>query len=64
MRLLFALVVIGSCWLGLSTAQQVAHGDLGIDVSRHQGTIDWAKVASAGVKFAIVKATEGNCEPD
>jgi len=30
-----------------------------IDVSHHQGTIDWAKVAADGVKGAIIKATEG-----
>jgi lysozyme len=31
----------------------------GIDVSRYQGTIDWAAVAAAGVHFAFIKATEG-----
>lgn len=31
----------------------------GIDVSHYQGTIDWAKVAAAGIKFAYLKATEG-----
>ena len=31
----------------------------GIDVSRWQGIIDWPSVASDGVKFAIIKATEG-----
>ena len=31
----------------------------GIDVSHHQGVIDWAAVASSGVEFAFVKATEG-----
>lgn len=31
----------------------------GIDVSSHNGTVNWGKVASAGVKFAWVKATEG-----
>jgi len=31
----------------------------GIDVSSHNGTVDWEQVASAGVKFAWVKATEG-----
>lgn len=31
----------------------------GIDVSRHQGTVDWAKVAQAGHDFAILKATDG-----
>jgi lysozyme len=30
----------------------------GIDVSHYQGTIDFAKVAAAGKKFVIVKATE------
>lgn len=28
----------------------------GIDVSHHQGAIDWAKVAEAGISFAIMKA--------
>lgn len=28
----------------------------GIDVSRHQGTIDWNKVKAAGVDFAIIRA--------
>jgi lysozyme len=32
---------------------------VGIDVSSHNGTVDWAKAAMAGVKFAWVKATEG-----
>ena len=27
----------------------------GIDVSRWQGQIDWAKVKAAGIKFAILK---------
>ena len=31
----------------------------GIDVSHHQGLIDWAKVHEAGLKFTYVKATEG-----
>lgn len=30
-----------------------------IDVSHHQGSIDWKKVAAAGVKGAVIKATEG-----
>jgi GH25 family lysozyme M1 (1,4-beta-N-acetylmuramidase) len=30
----------------------------GIDVSHWQNTIDWAKVAAAGKKFAFIKATE------
>lgn len=31
----------------------------GIDVSNHQGTIDWAKLPEQGVDFAYIKATEG-----
>ncbi|MEO8602253.1 MAG: GH25 family lysozyme [bacterium] len=31
----------------------------GIDVSHHQGEIDWQKVGQAGIAFAFIKATEG-----
>ena len=31
----------------------------GIDVSHHQGVIDWSQVAGSGQRFAIAKATEG-----
>lgn len=31
----------------------------GIDVSAHQGVIDWDRVARDGVSFAYIKATEG-----
>ena len=31
----------------------------GIDVSNHQGKIDWPRVAKDDVAFAIIKATEG-----
>lgn len=32
----------------------------GIDVSHHQGEIDWKKVKADGVKFAIIRAGFGN----
>ncbi|HTP26447.1 MAG TPA: GH25 family lysozyme [Anaeromyxobacteraceae bacterium] len=32
---------------------------LGIDVSHHNGTVNWSAVASAGVSFAYAKASEG-----
>ncbi len=32
----------------------------GIDVSSHQGNVDWAAQWNAGKRFAYVKATEGN----
>lgn len=31
----------------------------GIDVSKHQGRIDWEKVAQSGRQFAFIKASEG-----
>jgi lysozyme len=31
----------------------------GVDVSNHQGEIDWARVAGDGMEFAYIKATEG-----
>ncbi|MBW2706938.1 MAG: lysozyme, partial [Deltaproteobacteria bacterium] len=30
-----------------------------IDVSHHQGKIDWQKLRRAGIDFAYIKATEG-----
>lgn len=31
----------------------------GIDVSAHQGRIDWKKVSASGIRFVYLKATEG-----
>lgn len=36
----------------------------GIDVSHHQGPIDWTRVARAGIAFAFLKATEGGTHVD
>jgi lysozyme len=36
----------------------------GIDVSHHQGAIDWSRVARSDVAFAILKATEGGDHVD
>lgn len=36
----------------------------GIDVSHHQGVIDWRKVVEDDVSFAIIKATEGGDHVD
>ena len=36
----------------------------GIDVSHHQGRIDWRRVAADDVVFAIIKATEGGDHVD
>ena len=31
----------------------------GIDVSHHQGTIDWPRAQAAGVKYAFVRVSDG-----
>ena len=36
----------------------------GIDVSYHQGAIDWGRVAGAGKRFAFVRATAGTLTAD
>ncbi len=36
----------------------------GIDVSYHQGAIEWAQVAAAGKRFAFVRATAGTLTAD
>ncbi|MFL5644536.1 MAG: glycoside hydrolase family 25 protein, partial [Chloroflexota bacterium] len=36
----------------------------GIDVSYHQGPIDWGQVASAGKRFAFIRATAGTLTAD
>jgi lysozyme len=36
----------------------------GIDVSYHQGTIDWGRVASSGTRFAFIRASAGTLTAD
>ncbi|WP_292542118.1 GH25 family lysozyme, partial [Mesorhizobium sp.] len=36
----------------------------GIDVSHHQGRIDWRRVAADDVAIAVIKATEGGDHVD
>ncbi|WP_054308803.1 GH25 family lysozyme [Mesorhizobium sp. 1M-11] len=36
----------------------------GVDVSHHQGKIDWRRVAADDVAFAVIKATEGGDHVD
>ena len=43
----------------LATAAPTGYSVTGIDVSNHQGTIDWATVKAGGARFAYMKATEG-----
>jgi lysozyme len=43
-------------WEGIKPWQYPVHG---VDVSRYQGDIDWARVRASGTSFAFIKATEG-----
>ena len=36
----------------------------GIDVSHHQGPIDWQKIPDSGIQFAFIKASEGSTFTD
>ncbi len=58
-----AVVVAAGLWVWLSWVpgyRPLRDGErFGIDVSHHQGAIDWSRVAADGVGFAYVKATEG-----
>lgn len=58
---LLALVLLVGGALRLRTAFLPTGDDFvpGIDVSHHQGAIDWHAVAGDGVRFAWIKATEG-----
>jgi lysozyme len=60
-RTALAAVVAGSLALTIMPAQAAAGTRApGIDVSRFQGTIDWASVARAGIRFAFVQASRGS----
>jgi GH25 family lysozyme M1 (1,4-beta-N-acetylmuramidase) len=54
-----ATTATASCASGTSSAMPE-----GVDVSSHQGTVNWSQVAAAGCKFAMVKSTEGNYYTD
>jgi GH25 family lysozyme M1 (1,4-beta-N-acetylmuramidase) len=45
--------------LSVMAASAIAYAD-GVDVSHWQGSINWSRVKSDGVKFAFMKATEGS----
>jgi len=63
---LLGLLVVGCAVLGGGyiyfmkfSPDRDAYPVRGIDVSNHQGVIDWERVAADDVSFAIIKATEG-----
>jgi lysozyme len=57
---LVVVAVLACPWLYSSIEFAPLHYDvIGVDVSRHQGPIDWRALAGSGVSFAYIKATEG-----
>jgi GH25 family lysozyme M1 (1,4-beta-N-acetylmuramidase) len=72
-RVLAALVVVGFAFTVLanpvpgdakSRPKPVDPFVPGIDVSYHQGSIDWSRVASAGKRFAYARASAGTLTAD
>ena len=59
------LVLGGGAWLALNVLYPwiepaaFKYDLLGVDVSHHQGAVDWDRLKSAGVAFAYIKASEG-----
>jgi GH25 family lysozyme M1 (1,4-beta-N-acetylmuramidase) len=53
------LVAVPSRAAAALAAPPPGYSVTGVDVSNHQGTIDWAQVAASGQRFAYAKATEG-----
>lgn len=45
--------------LRFNTPSELMFPVRGIDVSHHQGSIDWTRVAASGTAFAYIKASEG-----
>lgn len=59
--LLLMLSAIGWFWWFPHYRPALRDGErYGVDVSHHQGQIDWAQVADDDIAFAYIKATEGS----
>ena len=57
-----ALILFGLCFFGAWIPNEPSRQKYpirGIDVSHHQGEIDWTGVRANGIEFAYIKATEG-----
>lgn len=63
-KVALGLLVLGCTGVGLAVwirnpARLRSGESRGVDVSAHQGAIDWPTVAAAGIEFAYIKASEG-----
>lgn len=74
LRLRLVSVLVTSCLLascGPSPAPVegapppvLAPGAEGIDLSHHNGVVDWPRLSTAGLSFVYLKATEGESHVD
>ncbi|HET9654066.1 MAG TPA: GH25 family lysozyme [Kineosporiaceae bacterium] len=65
--LVLAGAVLAGLWTGVLHLPYPSRSDFpvqGIDVSNHQGAVDWPRVKAAGYRFAYVKASEGRTFTD
>lgn len=63
---MLATLAVLAAWIGFQTWRPAStrYPLRGIDVSHHQGAIDWPRVARDGIAFAYIKATEGGDHRD
>lgn len=54
-----AVILYQHGFIRLNNPDRKTYPVRGIDVSHHQGRIDWPAVAGQGIAFAYIKATEG-----
>lgn len=57
-RLILLLLIVGVIFVWYK-GNDFRYPTKGIDISHHQGEIDWDKVSADGVDFVFMKATEG-----
>lgn len=57
-------LLLALCIGNAGHASEARYPRKGIDVSHHQGRIDWPRLPRQGVSFAYVKATEGGSHRD
>ena len=57
--LLVAAYAVWHGWLRFNYPSRARYPVRGVDVSHHQGAIDWARLRADGAELAYLKASEG-----
>ena len=60
MFVMIAILVVYILGVAADSQRVMRAQPQGIDVASHQGNVNWAKVASSGIEFAYIKATQNN----